>query len=449
MDDDVVNDFEKSLPKAIFEVFKGSPLGVALSKTHASLIDQAEISNTKHKKTPKLSPKTKVCKSPSSTLKKALKIAQERVKKSLIGNCAFLTSEKVKEGKFLCKYGTYKLEQGKFGRYLKNDLLDKESKHTITLIVSEIYIADFVNLFEVDDFVRIEGESLKRKVFKDGGTCQWSLHVDATTFLVKSKAFDCNLTLYLEHRIRELLVASAYTLAQFNPTIAFTVIKVENVAKSDGTSSCRLTIVDGLPIIDRASLLFVPSRQVDYHTIVSAVNEEGYFSCIAHNINVFKQQTNTLSIVDATILLELPVALETLFCSHLSKQVSKSGFGKKIFGTLEILNLNSLDIQYTCDYCKGSNVSCQVLNPFCYMCGKLSTILKNPLLQAKSIPQTGEGVAVTLQGGIVDSVLGLPQPFMRLYEDNLVDLKASLATLKKIETFEIDKQGIVTDFKHS
>ncbi|MCO5584525.1 hypothetical protein L7F22_038453 [Adiantum nelumboides] len=292
------------------------------------------------------------------------------------------------------------------GWYLKADLLDKESKHTITLVVSEIYIANFVNLFEVDDFVRIEGASLKRKVFKDGGTCQWSLHVDATTFQVKTNAFDCNLILYPEHRIRELLAAPASALAQFNPTIAFTIIKVESVAKSDGTSSCRLTIADGPAIIDRASLLFVPSRRVDYHTIVSAVNEEGYFSCVAHNINVFKQQTNTLSVVDATILLELPIALETLFRSHLSKQVFKSGFGKKIFGTLEILNLNSLDIQYTC-------------------------------------------VAVTLQGGIVDSVLGLPQPFMLLYEDNLVDLKASLATLRKIGTFEIDKQGVVIDFKHA
>ncbi|MCO5555579.1 hypothetical protein L7F22_009124 [Adiantum nelumboides] len=248
------------------------------------------------------------------------------------------------EGKVLCKYGTYKIEKGKFGRYLKANLLDKESKNTITLVLSEIYIADFVNLFEVEDFVCVEGASLKRKVFKDGGTCQWSLHVDAITFLVKINPFDCQLVLYLEHRVRELLAAPASALAQFNPTIAFTVVKVECVAKSDGSSSCCLIIADGPAIIDRASLLFVPSRRVDYHTIVNVVNKQGCFSCVAHNINVFRQQTNTLSVVDVAVLLELPSSLETIFRSHLSKQVYNSGFGKKIFGTLEIINVNILDI---------------------------------------------------------------------------------------------------------
>ncbi|MCO5582372.1 hypothetical protein L7F22_036266 [Adiantum nelumboides] len=318
-------------------------------------------------------------------------------------------TESTLEGKVLCNYGTYKIEKGKFGRYLKTDLLDKESKNTIMFVVSEIYIADFVNLLEVEDFVRVE-----------------------------------------EHRIRELLVAALTSaLAQFNPTIAFTVVEEESIAKSDGSSSCRLTIADGPAIIDRASLLFVPSRQVDYHTIVNAVNEQGCFSCVAHNINVFRQQTNTLSVVDAIVLLELPSSLETNFRSHLSKQVCSSGFGKKIFGTLEIINVNSLNIQYTCDYCKGSNVSRQVSNPFCFTCGKLSTILKTPILQAKLIPQSGEGVVVALQGGILDAVLGLSQHFMRLYEENLVDLKSSLATIKKVGTFVIDNHENVAEFKHA
>ncbi|MCO5582224.1 hypothetical protein L7F22_036116 [Adiantum nelumboides] len=120
-----------------------------------------------------------------------------------------------------------------------------------------------------------------------------------------------------------------------------------------------------------------------------------------------------------------------------------------VFGTLEIVNLNSLDIQYNCDNCKGGNVSCQLSNPFCFFCGKLVSIVKTPILQAKLIAQAGEDVIVTLQGVIVDDVLGLSQPFMQLYENNLADLKASLAMLKKLGTCEIDMQGNLIDFKHA
>ncbi|KAI5081717.1 hypothetical protein GOP47_0001460, partial [Adiantum capillus-veneris] len=136
------------------------------------------------------------------------------------------------------------------------------------------------------------------------------------------------LVLYPEHiRIRELLVATTSVLDQFIPTVVFTVVIVETTTKSDGTSSCRLTIADGPAIIDRPSLLFVPSR-ANYQNIVNVINDLGYYSCVAHNINVFKQQTNILSIVDATILFPLPPSLESLFRQHLSQQVSNSGFGK-------------------------------------------------------------------------------------------------------------------------
>ncbi|MCO5587014.1 hypothetical protein L7F22_040959 [Adiantum nelumboides] len=94
----------------------------------------------------------------------------------------------------------------------------------------------------------------------------------------------------------------------------------------------------------------------------------------------------------------------------------------EVFGTLEIVNLNSLDIQYSCESCRGGNVSRQLSNPFCVTCGKLVSILKTPVLQAKLIAQIGKAIIVTLQGLIVDEVLGLSQPFTLIYENNLSDL---------------------------
>ncbi|MCO5602873.1 hypothetical protein L7F22_057012 [Adiantum nelumboides] len=59
--------------------------------------------------------------------------------------------------------------------------------------------------------------------------------------------------------------------------------------------------------------------------------------------------------VDATILCPLPSSLETTFAGHFSKQVSNLGFGKKVFGTLEIVNVNSLDVEFVCEVCQGIN----------------------------------------------------------------------------------------------
>ncbi|MCO5614495.1 hypothetical protein L7F22_068778 [Adiantum nelumboides] len=120
--------------------------------------------------------------------------------------------------------------------------------------------------------------------------------------------------------------------------------------------------------------------------------------------------------------LALVPSLKTLFIFELSETVTLRFAleGKvlcnTVFGTLEIVNLNSLDIQYSCDNCKGGNVSRQLSNPFCFTCGKLVSIVKTPVLQAKLIAQAGKDVIVTFQGVIVDDVLGLSQPFMQLYE---------------------------------
>ncbi|KAI5054006.1 hypothetical protein GOP47_0031098 [Adiantum capillus-veneris] len=159
--------------------------------------------------------------------------------------------------------------------------------------------------------------------------------------------------------------------------------------------------------------------------MVHEVKEVGYYSCVTRNINVFKHLSNTLSVVDATILCPLPLSLAGVFHEYLLKQVTNLGFGKKVFGTLEIVSVNSLDVEYSCD----------------------STITKQSVLPAKLYPQDGEVVSVILQGAVVDSVLGFSGPFLQLFDQSLVELKSSLLNFKKGGWFTIDKAGQVTAFK--
>ncbi|KAI5079359.1 hypothetical protein GOP47_0004838 [Adiantum capillus-veneris] len=215
------------------------------------------------------------------------------------------------EGKVLCKYDTYKIAKANYARHLKADLIDRESKNTITFVVTEVFIDEFVESFDCGEFVRIEGSYVKREVSKDGGTSMWTLYANASTLVVKAESFACALQLYLEHKIRDLLAAKG--AIEFAPTIAFVIVKIETSTRADGGDSYRLTIADGPASSDRASLLFVPSRRVDYHRM----------------------------------------NLKAAFSQHLSKQVSSMGFGKKVFGSLEIININSLEVEYVCGTCKG------------------------------------------------------------------------------------------------
>ncbi|MCO5569519.1 hypothetical protein L7F22_023232 [Adiantum nelumboides] len=337
----------------------------------------------------------------------------------------------------------YKIAKASYVRHLKADLIDRESKNTITFVVNEVFVNKFVEGFDVGDYVHIEGAYVKRKVWKDGGTSMWALYANASTLLVKAESFECCLRLYPNHTIKELLASKA--AIEFAPTIAFTVVKIETSTRADGGDSYRLTIADGLALSDRANLLFVPTRRVDYHQMVDGLKIKGSYSCVAHNINVFKAAASTLfSVVDATLLYPLPKNLKPVFSQHLFKQVSSMGFGKKVFGTLEIVNINSLEVEYVCECCKGQNVSRQICNPFCYSCGKPVQILKVPSLQAKICLQNGEIIQVILQEEVVDSVLGLSKPFLNLFEENFLDQKSSLIALTKNDTFSVDKHGFVT-----
>ncbi|MCO5592827.1 hypothetical protein L7F22_046830 [Adiantum nelumboides] len=248
------------------------------------------------------------------------------------------------EGKILCKYGTYKIAKASYVCHLKVDLIDRESKNTITFMVNEVFVNEFVECFDVGDFVRIEGAYVQKKVWKDGGTSMWDLYANASTLLVKAKSFETCLHCYPEHRIPELLASKA--AIAFAPTIAFTIVKIETLMRIDGGDNYRLAIVDGSALSDKASLLFVPTRHVNYHQMVDALKTKGSYSCVAHKIKVFNAAASTLLVVDATLICPLPKNLNSVFSQHSSKQVSSMGFEKKVFGALEIVNINSLEVEH-------------------------------------------------------------------------------------------------------
>ncbi|MCO5582188.1 hypothetical protein L7F22_036078 [Adiantum nelumboides] len=109
------------------------------------------------------------------------------------------------EGKVLCKYGTYKITNNSYPKFLKADLLDKEGTHTITFVVADPYIPQLVESFQVEDFLHIEGIfAVKQRVKNDSGISTLALHVDATTLIVKGEIFKCRLTLHSEHKIADL-----------------------------------------------------------------------------------------------------------------------------------------------------------------------------------------------------------------------------------------------------
>ncbi|MCO5583452.1 hypothetical protein L7F22_037363 [Adiantum nelumboides] len=157
------------------------------------------------------------------------------------------------EGKVLCKYGTYKITNNSYPKFLKADLLDKEGTHTITFVVADPYIPQLVESFQVEDFLHIEGICVKQRVKNDGGTSTLALHADATTLIVKGDSFKCRLTLYPEHKIADLFGSK---LSFENPIIiGFVVVKVDNFMKSDGESAYRLVIADGPNSLDKAMVL--------------------------------------------------------------------------------------------------------------------------------------------------------------------------------------------------
>lgn len=182
------------------------------------------------------------------------------------------------EGKVLNRYGTYKLSNlGKVGdiskipRYLKCDLADQEGFNTITLSIVDTYISLYESKLLIGSFIRVEGPVVKLKNRNDGGTSCYSLHVDATTSILKGEAFECNLSFYPEVHIRDFLEHASLSASQDRKTplatLAFVVINVDDGSRSGKSSLDLLTIADGPSAHDRASVSLEPYLLNSQHRI--------------------------------------------------------------------------------------------------------------------------------------------------------------------------------------
>ena len=99
---------------------------------------------------------------------------------------------------------------------------------------------------------------MKPKNRNDGGTSYFSLHVDATTSILKAEPFECNLSFYPETRMKDFLEhATLSTLHDKKTplaTLAFVVINVDDASGSKKSSLDLLTIADGPSAHDRGSV---------------------------------------------------------------------------------------------------------------------------------------------------------------------------------------------------
>ena len=172
------------------------------------------------------------------------------------------------EGKILNKYGTYKLSASpkktpsyKVSKYLKCDLCDIDGCNTITLSIVDNYISLYETKIILGEFIRVEGPVVKPKNRNDGGTCAFSLQVDATTSILKAEAFECDLSLYPETRIKDFLEHARQCDSEErkapNATLAFVVINFDNGSVSGKSTQDLLTIADGPSAHDRAAVSFI------------------------------------------------------------------------------------------------------------------------------------------------------------------------------------------------
>ena len=142
---------------------------------------------------------------------------------------------------------------GCHGIGLIGHIADEGGFGTITLVVPSEFIPHTIDKVVVDSYIRIEGAVVVPRLASDGGTADYSLQLDASTIVVKAEPFPIRLVFVPELSIQAYLqkVVATPTL---KTTIAFVIIQVDSVEKSEGGLFEQLTIADGPTALDRATV---------------------------------------------------------------------------------------------------------------------------------------------------------------------------------------------------
>ena len=101
----------------------------------------------------------------------------------------------------------------------------------------------------IRSFIQVEGPVVRVKNQNDGGTAYFSLHVDATTSILKVEPFDCDPSFYPKTRIKDFLehahLSQSHVRKTPLATLAFVVINVHDTLGSGKSWLDFLTIADG------------------------------------------------------------------------------------------------------------------------------------------------------------------------------------------------------------
>lgn len=154
--------------------------------------------------------------------------------------------------KILNVYGTYDSKKD-YAKYLKTDVTDAVGFNTVTIIFGQNYINKYLDKIVHDTCVRVEGANVIARNPNDGGSIDFSLQVDATTLISPIPFFKTELFFVPELSIHSLL-AKASTNPLLKSTIAFVIVQVDNIQKSEGGVFEQLTIADGPSALDRATV---------------------------------------------------------------------------------------------------------------------------------------------------------------------------------------------------
>ncbi|MCO5612326.1 hypothetical protein L7F22_066593, partial [Adiantum nelumboides] len=223
-------------------------------------------------------------------------------------------------------------------------------------------------------------------------------------------------------------------------TIAFVILQVDSFKNHKGVVCNQLTIADGPHVIDRA-------MRVVFAKLVEEFSYGNIVKYIAKNVAVWKEQSNTLSVFDITILTpvygeKLKSSLEEAF----HNQVHEMELEQEIEGIFCVSNCNGILVSKTFGLCKDTKISFNKEGDYCHPCGKIVGVVIVPVIEGTITLKFGGLLQVGLASHIVDAVLQFEEPFLKMYKKNAIMLRVSLLEVEVSGKFHVDGKAIATTF---
>ncbi|KAI5058478.1 hypothetical protein GOP47_0026648, partial [Adiantum capillus-veneris] len=237
------------------------------------------------------------------------------------------------------------------------------------------------------------------------------------------------------------------SLKNYLGTIAFVVIKCDNIKV--GTSSIRgeLLVADGPDDNDRANLSFVNDRKEDCKNIVREIENGTTVMRVARNIGFFYGKGDALSILDLTILLQVQSnRIRRELLQTYNKQTEDLGYCQEIFGVLQFTNINSVLVEPACKNCQSNKIRKIAESLYCITCESFTEIVQILKLQVKIKMSEKKTVHAQLIGSLVDDVLHLGKSFCGVYSKSVITTREILASASRTGKFKVNLAGVIVAF---